>query len=288
MLARLALGLPAGLRARPQPLWASLQHAAGFADLNLSDPAVLKKFVGVEDLLGREENARGTLTGLLQQLRAAVAGMPADADYRRAIEATVAYRLKVLDANESDAAAEEVLDSHLEELILECREEINLAAIMAGGHPEGLGLGVGGGREGGGAGQAGQAAVVGGAGRRGPARGAQAALRRGALPGRGMRPPPCPPRPPRPRRRAKAVGRARGLLGARVRLHQRRHGARRQPHAAQVTGTAERACPPPRTPRARRQRAPPRCFCRAACGCALGHAAARPRLDPNPHALPRP
>jgi NADH dehydrogenase (ubiquinone) 1 alpha subcomplex subunit 5 len=130
MLARLAQGLPSGLRASPQALWSGLR---GFADLTLSDRQTFKKFVGVEDLLGADPDARGTLASLLQQLSDAVSDMPADADYRRAIEATVAYRLKVLDANESDAAVEEVLDSHLEELILECREEINLAAIMAGG-----------------------------------------------------------------------------------------------------------------------------------------------------------
>jgi NADH dehydrogenase (ubiquinone) 1 alpha subcomplex subunit 5 len=182
MLARLARVLPPGLRA--SPLAALQQQAAAFSDLNLSDRATLKKFVGIEDLLGREADARGTLTSLLQQLRAAVGVLPADADYRRAIEATVAYRLKVrggaqalasprwmrlwgrararvpaqasgtrqrrrhphpptrprtptrpqvLEANDSDAAVEEVLDAHLEELILEAREEINLVPIMAGG-----------------------------------------------------------------------------------------------------------------------------------------------------------
>lgn len=133
MLARVAKVLPLGLRATPQQLFASLQQAAAYSEgVNLADRETLKKFVGVEDLLGREQDARGTLTALLQQLRAAVGALPADADYRRAIEATVAYRLKVLDANESDAAVEEVLDSHLEELILECREELNLVPIMAG------------------------------------------------------------------------------------------------------------------------------------------------------------
>lgn len=132
MLARVARALPSGLRAQPQQLWASLQQAAPFSDVNLSDRETLKKFVGIEDLLGRDPDARGTLTRLLQQLAGAVAALPADADYRRAVEATVSYRLKVLEANESDAAAEEVLDSHLEELILEAREELNLVPILAG------------------------------------------------------------------------------------------------------------------------------------------------------------
>ena len=111
----------------------SLQQAAAFSsDLNLSDRDTLKKFVGIEELLGREADPRGTLSGLLQQLRDAVAVLPADADYRRAIEATVAYRLKVMDVNDSDAAVEEVLDAHMEELILEAREELNLVPIIAG------------------------------------------------------------------------------------------------------------------------------------------------------------
>ncbi|KAI8469638.1 MAG: mitochondrial NADH:ubiquinone oxidoreductase 18 kDa subunit [Monoraphidium minutum] len=133
MLARVAKVLPVGLRASPQQLLVALQQQAAAAyseGINLADRQTLKKFMGVEDLLGKEADARGTLTGLLQQLKAAVGALPADADYRRAIEATVAYRLKVLDANESDAAVEEVLDSHLEELILECREELNLVPIM--------------------------------------------------------------------------------------------------------------------------------------------------------------
>jgi hypothetical protein len=132
MLARVARLLPGGLRASPQSLFTSMQQQAGFSELNLSDRETLKKFVGIEELLGREVDARGKLTGLLGELRDAVAALPADADYRRAVEATVAYRLKVLDANDSDAAAEEVFDSHLEELILECREELNLVPIMAG------------------------------------------------------------------------------------------------------------------------------------------------------------
>jgi hypothetical protein len=209
MLARAARILPLGLRAAPlQQTAAGLQQH--FSDLNLSDRETLKKFVGVEDLLGREADARGTLTGLLQQLRGAVAALPADADYRRAIEATVQYRLAVLDANESDAAAEEVLDSHLEELILECREELNLVPIMAGARrgaaprppaPQGGGgVGVGAG--------AGPALAAGAAA-------AAAALRARA---RAAKNKPCRPaaRPRAGPRRRQALGRAGGLPGARV------------------------------------------------------------------------
>lgn len=100
--------------------------------VNLSDRKTLKKFIGVTDCLGEEADARGTLTSLLEELRRTVAGLPADADYRRAVEAITDYRLKVLAANPSDAAVEEVLDCHLEEAILETREELRLVPLVAG------------------------------------------------------------------------------------------------------------------------------------------------------------
>lgn len=102
------------------------------AGVNLSDRKTLKKFIGVTDCLGEEQDARGTLTTLLQELRGAVASLPADADYRRAVEAITDYRLKVLSANPSDAAVEEVLDCHLEEAILETREELRLVPLVGG------------------------------------------------------------------------------------------------------------------------------------------------------------
>ena len=178
MLARVARALPPGLRALP----AQLQQAAAYADgVNLSDRATLKKFVGVEDLLGRDPDARGTLTRLLQQLAAAVDALPPAADYRRAVEATVAYRLSVLDANESDAAVEEVLDSHLEELILEAREELNLVPILAGAR--GGGGGGGGAPPGGGAWL--RLGATGGAAGARQGRGAAAGASSSCLPGSG-------------------------------------------------------------------------------------------------------
>jgi NADH dehydrogenase (ubiquinone) 1 alpha subcomplex subunit 5 len=102
------------------------------AGVNLSDRKTLKKFIGVTDCLGEEADARGTLTSLLEELRQAVSSLPADADYRRAVEAITDYRLKVLAANPSDAAVEEVLDCHLEEAILETREELRLVPLVGG------------------------------------------------------------------------------------------------------------------------------------------------------------
>jgi NADH dehydrogenase (ubiquinone) 1 alpha subcomplex subunit 5 len=42
----------------------------------------------------------------------------------------VQYRLKVLEQNDSNLAVEEVLDAHMEELILETKEELGLVPLM--------------------------------------------------------------------------------------------------------------------------------------------------------------
>jgi hypothetical protein len=131
MLRRAVQLLPSSLRALSQP---SLQR--GFADLNLSDPAILKKFVGIEEALGVVADPRGELTDLLNQLLTDLKALPESSDYRRAVEATTQYRLKVLQQNDSNQAAEEVLDAHLEELMLETREEIALVPLMSSESPK--------------------------------------------------------------------------------------------------------------------------------------------------------
>jgi NADH dehydrogenase (ubiquinone) 1 alpha subcomplex subunit 5 len=132
MLRALASGLPSGWRAASQAFCVSTRN---YADLNLSDPKVFKKFVGIEDSLGSMPNARGKLQENLEYLLDAVKELPESSDYRRAVEATTQYRLKVLASNDSDQAVEEVLDSHLEELIIECRDELSLIPLMSGGTP---------------------------------------------------------------------------------------------------------------------------------------------------------
>jgi NADH dehydrogenase (ubiquinone) 1 alpha subcomplex subunit 5 len=102
----------------------------GYADLNLSDPQILKKFMGVEEHLGVYADSRSTLTGMLNELLDALKQLPDSSDYRRAVEATVQYRLKVLEQNDSNLAVEEVLDAHMEELILETKEELGLVPLM--------------------------------------------------------------------------------------------------------------------------------------------------------------
>ena len=126
MLRRAVQLLPSSLRALSQP---SLQR--GFADLNLQDPAILKQFVGIEEALGVVEDPRGELTKLLQDLQQSLQSLPESSDYRRATEATTQYRLKVLEQNDSNQAVEEVLDAHMEELLLETREEMALVPLMS-------------------------------------------------------------------------------------------------------------------------------------------------------------
>ena len=126
MLRRAVQLLPSSLRALSQP---TLQR--GYADLNLQDPATFKKFIGIEDALGVYADPRAELTDLLQQLMAQLSTLPEDSDYRRATEATAQYRLKVLEQNDSNQAVEEVLDAHMEELMLEAREEMSLVPLMS-------------------------------------------------------------------------------------------------------------------------------------------------------------
>eukprot|EP00877_Chromochloris_zofingiensis_P011931 jgi/Chrzof1/6992/Cz02g06240.t1 len=124
---RRAAALPAKLRLSSQLLIGS-RHS--YAQEAIQDPKVFKKFIGVEDNLGVGGDARGKLSLALHELLDSLKEVPDNADYMRAVEATTKYRLKVLEENESDQAVEEVLDAHLEELILETREELSLIPLM--------------------------------------------------------------------------------------------------------------------------------------------------------------
>lgn len=132
MLRRAVQLLPSGLRALSEQDGPSLQR---LYSVNLTDRATFKKFIGIEDALGAEPDARGKLTSMLNELLETVKGLPDSSDYRRAVEATTQYRLKVLEQNDSDLAVEEVLDSHMEELILETKEELQLVPLMSGEGP---------------------------------------------------------------------------------------------------------------------------------------------------------
>jgi hypothetical protein len=103
--------------------------------VNVTDRATFKKFIGIEDALGAEPEARAKLSSMLNELLQSLTALPESSDYRRAVEATTQYRLKVLEQNESDLAVEEVLDSHMEELILETKEELQLVPLMTDWKP---------------------------------------------------------------------------------------------------------------------------------------------------------
>lgn len=126
MLRRVCSSLPS---LRPLLAAGRRGYADGFVT---SDPVVFKKFIGVADNLGNHENARSALQLALNELLDALKALPESSDYRRAVEATAKYRLEVLQQNSSDLAVEEVLDSHIEEVILECKEELTLVPMMAG------------------------------------------------------------------------------------------------------------------------------------------------------------
>lgn len=135
MIRSLARFLPTGLRLGPAASESLSSEARAFravadVEIDFSDRETLKKYVGVRDHLSREPGTKSRFMDALLELRSAASTLPATADYKRALEATIDYRLKVCKENEADAAVEEVLDAHLEELINECKEEVRLIPIM--------------------------------------------------------------------------------------------------------------------------------------------------------------
>ncbi|GAX73633.1 hypothetical protein CEUSTIGMA_g1084.t1 [Chlamydomonas eustigma] len=136
MIRQLSKFLPFSLRASSYSEQ-SLRAFKAVADVEIdfNNRETLKKYVGVRDHLSREPGTKGKFIEALLELKEAVGVLPVSADYRRALEATVAYRLKVCEQNEADAAVEEVLDAHLEELIKECKEEIRLIPLIQSNKP---------------------------------------------------------------------------------------------------------------------------------------------------------
>lgn len=105
--------------------------AVADVEIDFNNRETFKKYIGIRDHLSREPGTRGKFMEAIAELVAAVKTLPEKSDYRKAVESTCAYRLKVCQQNESDAAVEEVLDAHLEELIHECKEEMRLIPIIA-------------------------------------------------------------------------------------------------------------------------------------------------------------
>lgn len=137
MLRQLCSIVPSGFRLGTQGAPAVLVSrgfkAVADVEIDFTNRETLKKYVGIRDHLSKEPGTKGKLLEALKELVDAIKVVPEDSDYRKAVEATAAYRVKVCKENEAEPAIEEVLDAHMEELIKEAREEIRLIPLMAGG-----------------------------------------------------------------------------------------------------------------------------------------------------------
>ncbi|EFJ49631.1 NADH:ubiquinone oxidoreductase 18 kDa subunit [Volvox carteri f. nagariensis] len=133
MLRQLSFLLPGTLRSScgiaPVAFTRSFKAVAD-VEIDFNNREVLKKYVGIRDHLSKKPGTRGALIEALSSVLNAIKAAPEASDYRKAVEATCSYRMKVCQENESDAAIEEVLDAHLEELIKECKEEERLVSYM--------------------------------------------------------------------------------------------------------------------------------------------------------------
>lgn len=79
-----------------------------------------------------DEEAREHLKAKLQEVLDALAVIPETAEYRKAVEKTVAYKLKEVVSEASDAELEDIFSRQLEEEIKFCNEELTLIPKMAG------------------------------------------------------------------------------------------------------------------------------------------------------------
>lgn len=98
MLKHCASLLPSALRAvAPESLYLQSRAFKAVADveINLQDRETLKKYVGVRDHLSKEAGTKGRFIQALKELLDAVKTLPEQSDYRKAVEATSQYRLKV-------------------------------------------------------------------------------------------------------------------------------------------------------------------------------------------------
>ncbi|KAG2495091.1 hypothetical protein HYH03_006702 [Edaphochlamys debaryana] len=138
MLRQLGCVLPGTLRsafgAAPVALSRSFKAVAD-VEMDFSNRETLKKYVGIRDHLSREPGTRAKLIEALTEVLTAIKSVPEASDYRKAVEATTQYRLKVCNQNDSDGAVEEVLDAHLEELIKEAKEEARMVPLMLTNKP---------------------------------------------------------------------------------------------------------------------------------------------------------
>ena len=79
-----------------------------------------------------DEAARQHLTEALQSVLEAIKVVPESAEYRRAVEKTVGFKLRALGGDAPDEQLEEMFSRQLEEEIKMAREELALIPKMAG------------------------------------------------------------------------------------------------------------------------------------------------------------
>lgn len=92
----------------------------------------LKTTTGIVGLPADPE-ARQHLREKYAAVLEAIQVVPASAEYRRAVEKTVAHKLALVDSDDVDEAVEEKLGRQLEEEIKMCDNELSLIPKMAGG-----------------------------------------------------------------------------------------------------------------------------------------------------------
>lgn len=84
--------------------------------------------VGLKVVPNAREVLREKLNDVLQAISQQI---PEQAEYRKAVEATMQYRLKAVDSGASDEEVEEQFTMQLEQLIKQCEDELGLIPKMA-------------------------------------------------------------------------------------------------------------------------------------------------------------
>eukprot|EP00884_Botryococcus_braunii_P021505 jgi/Botrbrau1/8038/Bobra.13_2s0012.3 len=92
----------------------------------------LKQTTGIVGLAVDPEarlHLRERLDEILRRVKELI---PEHAEYRKVVEATANYRMKLLDSQATDEEVEEKLEAQLEQLIKQCNDELSLIPKMAG------------------------------------------------------------------------------------------------------------------------------------------------------------
>lgn len=76
-------------------------------------------------------DARNVLKDKINEIFVALKDIPEEIEYRKNVEATLQYRLSLLESEMSDEAVEDQFSLQLEEMIEECKDELSLIPKMA-------------------------------------------------------------------------------------------------------------------------------------------------------------